>query len=75
MVVAAGFAGLRCDAGPYHNESTVGPPINLVADGTNIEPAHGYTVDQSIRLAFDRFLDPRTVTRQSVLLEDSGGTS
>jgi hypothetical protein len=72
-VTIASGASLGCDAGPFHDQPTVGPPINLVAAGTNIESGHGYTLDQPIRLAFDRFLDPRTVTRQSISVEDSSG--
>jgi hypothetical protein len=71
LSLALGVAA--CDAGPFHDQSTLGPPINLVVAGTNIETGHGYTLDQPIRLAFDRFLDPRTVTRQSISLEDSSG--
>jgi hypothetical protein len=51
----------------------VGPPIQLVASRTNILPDGLYTVDQPIRLAFDRFLDPVSVDRQSIWLENSFG--
>jgi hypothetical protein len=64
-----------CDAGSFHDQSTVGPPISVDVAGTNIETAHGYTVDQPIRVAFNRFLDPRTVTRQSVLIQDLNGNA
>jgi len=53
--------------------TSVGPPIHVLVAGTNIGPGLTYTTDQPVVLAFDRFLDPATVTRQSVLLEDSGG--
>ncbi len=62
-----------CDAGPYEDEQTVGPPINFVPSRSNIGAGHTYTVDQPIVLAFDRFLNPETVTRQSIYLEDSSG--
>jgi hypothetical protein len=67
----AGLASLACacDAGPYHDQTSVGPAIQLVS--SNIQGS-GYTLDQPITLTFSRFLDPNTVTRQSIYLETAG---
>jgi hypothetical protein len=70
-MVAAATLLAACDAGTPHDQATLGPAINVVASRTNIEPDDAYTLDQPIRLGFDRFLDPSTVVRQSILLEDS----
>ena len=72
--MALACATAACDAGsPDDQQRVTGPPIHLVASGTNVGSGVAYTVDQPITLAFDRFLDPSSVTRQSVLLEDSSG--
>ena len=65
---AAGTAG--CDLGPFHNQTSTGPPIVLVS--SNLAT---YTVDQPVVLSFNRFLDPNTVSRQSIALDDSSGNS
>jgi hypothetical protein len=62
-----------CDVDTPGVQTGMGPPINLLVAGTNIEPNHGYTLDQPIRLAFDRFLNPYSVTRQSIGLQDLNG--
>ena len=64
-----------CDAGPFHNDvPAVGPAVQVITDGTNIGPGQTFTIDQPIRIAFNRFLDPSTVLRQSLLLETAGGS-
>jgi hypothetical protein len=63
-----------CDLGPARNESPALVPVELVAAGTNIGPGQSFTIDQPIRLAFSRFLNPASVVRQSIYLEDSGGS-
>jgi hypothetical protein len=80
-VAAAGLVGLSllslvgCDTGSPDNQPTVtGPPINLVTSGTNISGGT-YTIDQPIILQFDRFLNPVTVTRQSLVLTDLNGNA
>ncbi len=62
--------------GPFHDApapSASAPRINVDRGRTNIGYPAVYTVDQPIRIAFDRFLDPNGVTRQAVLLQTSGG--
>ena len=69
----AGLVVLSCDTEYFPAPPSAGPRIHLVPFGTNVGPGSSYTVDQPVRLAFDRFLDPTTVTPQAVALEDSAG--
>jgi hypothetical protein len=63
---------LACDLGtPHSTQPSVGPPLQVVTDGSTIGPGKSYTVDQPLRVAFNRFLNPASVIRQSVYLEDS----
>jgi hypothetical protein len=65
---------MGCDAN-FPKKSTAGPPIAVVTTGTNIAAGSTYTVDQPIKIAFNRFLNPETVTRQSLVLEDLNGVA
>jgi len=63
MIVAA------CDGGHPHNESVVGPPIFIT--GVSVGPDRPMPEDGVITVAFDRYLLPSTVTRQSFSLTDA----
>lgn len=62
---------MACDIeGTQHDQRTLGPAITIV--GNSID-AHGGVVpsDGVIQLAFDRYLLPSTVTRQSYVIVDN----
>jgi hypothetical protein len=59
-----------CDQGKQHDEQSVlNGPIHLI--GQNISTTQSLPVDQPIRLAFDRLLNPLTVNRQSFVVRDA----
>lgn len=58
-----------CDAGTPKNELTVGPLIEIL--GVSVGPDRSFPFDGVIQIAFDRYLLPSTVTRQSFVLLDS----
>lgn len=58
-----------CDVGKQRNERTLGPPIEIL--GINVGPEAPLPLDGAIQIAFDRYLLPVTVTRQSFVLVDS----
>ena len=60
-----------CDAGPRDPERHVGPPVRLL--GANVGPDRPMPADGVVQLAFDRYLLPSTVVRQSVVLADANG--
>lgn len=68
MLALAVVAG-GCDQGPQHDTLSSGPPIHLV--DANVGPSRPLPTDGVIELSFDRFLNPLTVTRQSVSLRDA----
>jgi hypothetical protein len=72
LLVAAGPAA--CDVkGTPHDQRTVGPPIAVL--GTNIDGSGGsIAADGVIQIAFDRYLLPSTIRRQSFSLLDSSRT-
>jgi hypothetical protein len=68
-LAVGGLAALTaCDLGPFDNQASVGKAVLSVTANLS-----SYTVDQPIVLTANRFLDPLTVVRQSLQLEDSGG--
>jgi hypothetical protein len=68
--IGLGLAGLvGCDQGHPDDQATAGPPVHVV--GTNTAggiPTNGY-----IEIAFDRLLNPSTITRQTFQLSDKRG--
>ncbi len=73
MLLAAGAPLLfaRCDAFTQRDDTAVGPPIHVV--GANVGIGKDLPRNGVIQIAFDRFLNPQWVTRQSVALRDEFG--
>lgn len=61
-------AAASCDAGKQRKQQTVGPEITIL--GVNIGPDGRIPVDGAIQIAFDRYLLPATVNRQSIGIVD-----
>lgn len=53
-----------CDAGKQHQQQTVGPAIRIL--GANVGADQKLPADGVIQIAFDRYLLPSTVNRQSI---------
>lgn len=70
--VAVAGSAASCDAGKQHDQRTVGPPIEIL--GVNVGPESPFPFDGAIQIAFDRYLLPATVNRQSFVLLDSANT-
>ncbi|MCA9627022.1 MAG: Ig-like domain-containing protein [Myxococcales bacterium] len=77
ITALASFALLGCDQGEPTLDKNHGPPLHVVAtyptpgQGTDCQSApdcEGVPLNTDIELRFDRFLDPSTAIRQSVLL-------
>lgn len=68
MLGAAIAAAASCDAGKQHNQQTVGPAIRIL--GVNVGADQRLPADGSIQIAFDRYLLPSTVNRQSIAVLD-----
>lgn len=67
VLAAAILAAAACDVeGTQHDQRTLGPGISIL--GTNIGPDGTVPSDGVIQIAFDRYLLPATITRQSFLL-------
>jgi hypothetical protein len=60
-----------CDQGKQHDQPTGGPYLTIV--GANIGTDKPLPADGIIHIAFDRFLLPITITRQSFQLKDAFG--
>lgn len=52
-----------------HDQATIGPPISIL--GTNLGTEGTVPADGVIQVAFDRYLLPSTITRQSYVIVDS----
>jgi hypothetical protein len=57
-----------CDAGKQRDQQTVGPAIRVL--GVSVGPQQPMPADGAIQIAFDRYLLPSTVNRQSLGLID-----
>lgn len=68
MLGAAVAAATSCDAGKRHKQQTIGPAITVL--GVNVGPDKMLPADGSIQIAFDRYLLPSTVNRQSIAIVD-----
>jgi hypothetical protein len=68
MLGAAIAAVASCDVGKQHKQQTVGPAIRIL--GVNVGADQKLPADGSIQIAFDRYLLPSTVNRQSIAVLD-----
>jgi hypothetical protein len=68
MLVAAIAAVTSCDAGKRHKQQTLGPYITIL--GANVGVDRMLPADGVIQVAFDRYLLPSTVNRQSIVIVD-----
>lgn len=56
-----------CDLeGTQHDQAALGPPVRVV--GTNLGPGGTIAADGVLQIAFDRYLLPSTITRQSYVI-------
>lgn len=62
-----------CDQGKQHDAPRLGPHLQLL--GANVGPNVPIDARGTIQLAFDRFLLPYSVNRQSVVLREAGGNA
>ena len=72
--LAIASVAFACDIeGTQHDQKTVGPAITIV--GNSIDANGGVVpADGVIQLAFDRYLLPSTITRQSYVIVDNTNT-
>jgi hypothetical protein len=69
---AVGALAAGCDAGLQHDAPhDVGATIHIV--GQNVSSTQSLVPNAPIEIAFDRLLDPSSITRQTFLLQDVGG--
>lgn len=68
MAGAAVAAVASCDTGKRHDQQTLGPAIRIV--GVNVGDGRPMPADGAIQVAFDRYLLPATVNRQSIVVVD-----
>ena len=71
MLVAVVLAS--CDAGKRHTQKTLGPAVLVV--GVSVGEGRPMPADGVIQIAFDRYLLPSTVNRQSVVIVDGANKS
>ncbi len=69
IVLAASAATAACDTGKRDNQKTLGPAVLVVS--VNVGDKAPLPADGAIQIAFDRYLLPATISRQSVILLDS----
>lgn len=70
-LLALGACLLGCDRGVYV-PGVAAEPVHVV--GVSVGPDRPWRDGDPIVIAFDRYLDPRTATRQAVLLVDGFGS-
>lgn len=71
-LACAGVAAVAsCDSGNRDDQRTIGPAIRVL--GINVGNDKKLPNDGAIQIAFDRYLLPSTVNRQSFLLTDASG--
>lgn len=68
MLVAVVATATSCDAGKRHKQQTLGPYITIL--GVSVGPDKMLPADGSIQIAFDRYLLPSSVNRQSIAIVD-----
>lgn len=68
LIAAVTAAATSCDTGKRHVEHSLGPAI-LVVD-VNVGDGKPMPADGAIQIAFDRYLLPATVNRQSIVIVD-----
>ena len=68
MLGAAIAAVTSCDAGKRHKQQTIGPAIAIL--GVSVGVDRMMPADGVIQIAFDRYLLPSTVNRQSIAILD-----
>jgi len=66
MLVALGLAS--CDTGKRHTQKTLGPAVLVV--GVSVGDGRPMPADGAVQIAFDRYLLPSTVNRQSLAIVD-----
>lgn len=64
----ASLAASACDAGKQRDQRTRGPLISILS--TNVGTGRPMPADGVVQIAFDRYLLPRSITRQAVTLLD-----
>jgi hypothetical protein len=71
LVAAIAVAGAlaSCDAGKHHDQQPLGPQITIV--GSNVGLQKPMPADGVVQIAFDRYLLPSTVNRQSISILDA----
>jgi hypothetical protein len=67
-VSAAIGAFASCDAGNQKDQRTIGPAIRIL--GLSVGDGRPMPADGVIQIAFDRYLDPATITRQAIAIAD-----
>lgn len=69
MLIASVAAITSCDAGKQDKQQTLGPAITIL--GVSVGADRPMPVDGVIQIAFDRYLLPATVNRQSIAIVDA----
>jgi len=68
LLGAAVASAASCDAGDQHEQRTVGPAIRIL--GVSVGDGRPMPADGAIQIAFDRYLLPSSVNRQSIAILD-----